>query len=46
MLRHSFPAMGTTIELLVQADDAGDALDAASAEFERIEPVLSGFRPT
>ncbi len=37
--------MGTTIELLVEADDAAGALDAGEAEFERLEQVMSRFRP-
>jgi thiamine biosynthesis lipoprotein len=36
--------MGTEMELLVEADDAGDALDAAEAEFHRLEALLSRFR--
>jgi thiamine biosynthesis lipoprotein len=43
--RHSFHAMGTTIELLVDADDGGPALAAAEAEFHRLEALLSRFRP-
>jgi thiamine biosynthesis lipoprotein len=46
MLRRSFPAMGTTIELLVEADDARSEFDAAECEFERLEQVMSRFRPT
>ena len=42
--RRTFRAMGTEIELLVDADDAGDALDAAEAEFHRLEALLSRFR--
>ncbi|HEY8645209.1 MAG TPA: FAD:protein FMN transferase [Gaiellaceae bacterium] len=38
--------MGTTIELLVEADDAEQAFDASAAEFERLEQVMSRFRPT
>jgi thiamine biosynthesis lipoprotein len=37
--------MGTTIELIVEADDAAAALDAGQAEFERLEQVMSRFRP-
>jgi thiamine biosynthesis lipoprotein len=44
MQRHTFTAMGTTIELLVEAADAD--FDAAVAEFERLEQVMSRFRPT
>jgi FAD:protein FMN transferase len=39
-----FRAMGTDIELLVDADEAGRQLDAAAAEFERLEELLSRFR--
>ena len=44
MERRSFRAMGTEIELLVDADDAGAALDASEAEFHRLEALLSRFR--
>lgn len=44
MERRVFRAMGTEIELLVEADDATDALDAAEAEFHRLEAILSRFR--
>ena len=44
MLRRSFGAMGTEIELLVDADHADDELDAAEAEFHRLEALLSRFR--
>jgi thiamine biosynthesis lipoprotein len=44
MERRTFHAMGTEMELLVVADDAGDALDAAEAEFHRLEALLSRFR--
>ena len=44
MLRHQFRAMGTEIELLLDADD--DALLAqAEAEFRRLESLLSRFQP-
>ena len=46
MMRRSFRAMGTTIELVVDADDADEPLAAAEAEFERLEQVMSRFRPT
>lgn len=46
MQQRSFSAMGTTIELLVEARDAEQAFDAAEAEFERLEQVMSRFRPT
>ncbi|HLY93269.1 MAG TPA: FAD:protein FMN transferase [Gaiellaceae bacterium] len=45
MTRRTFRAMGTDIELLVDADAATDELDAAEAEFERLEAILSRFRP-
>ncbi len=44
MERHTFRAMGTEIELLVEADEAGRALDAAEQEFHRLEALLSRFR--
>ena len=43
--RHRFRAMGTDVELLVEADDAADALAAAEAEFHRLEALLTRFRP-
>lgn len=46
MERRSFRAMGTTIELLVEADGLGAQLDAAEAEFERLEQIMSRFRPS
>ncbi len=46
MVQHTFPAMGTTIELFVEADEASAELGAAEAEFERLEQVMSRFRPT
>ncbi len=48
MLRRSFRAMGTDVELLLDAPDserARRALDRAETEFERLEQVLSRFRP-
>jgi thiamine biosynthesis lipoprotein len=45
MQRRAFHAMGTEIELLVETDDADRAFDLAEAEFERLEQVLSRFRP-
>ncbi len=46
MLTHSFRAMGTEVELFVDADeDAGPLLDEAEHEFERLESLLSRFRP-
>lgn len=44
-LRHRFRAMGTAIELLVEADEATTALAAAEQEFHRLEALLSRFRP-
>jgi FAD:protein FMN transferase len=44
MERHSFRAMGTEIELLVEAATAADALAAAEHEFHRLEALLSRFR--
>jgi FAD:protein FMN transferase len=46
MEQRSFAGMGTTIELLVEAESADRALDAAAAEFERLEQVMSRFRPS
>jgi FAD:protein FMN transferase len=46
MQQRSFSAMGTTIELLVETADAERAFDAAAMEFERLEQVMSRFRPT
>lgn len=46
MQSRSFHAMGTTIELHVEADDAEDAFDLAEAEFERLEQLMSRFRPS
>jgi FAD:protein FMN transferase len=44
LLRHRFHAMGTEIELLVEADEATPALAAAEDEFHRLEALLSRFR--
>lgn len=44
MRQHTFAAMGTTIELLVEADAVD--FEPAVAEFERLEQVMSRFRPT
>lgn len=44
MLRRTFTAMGTTVELVVEADAVD--FDAAEAEFERLEQTMSRFRPT
>ena len=49
MERHTFRAMGTEIELLLDAEPSAEG-DAALAEveheFERLEALLSRFRPT
>jgi thiamine biosynthesis lipoprotein len=45
LLRRRFRAMGTEIELLVEADEATAALAAAEGEFHRLEATLSRFRP-
>jgi FAD:protein FMN transferase len=45
MATRLFRAMGTEIELLVDALEAGAALDAAENEFHRLEALLSRFRP-
>lgn len=45
MERRAFRAMGTEIELLVDADEAWRELDAAEQEFHRLEQLLSRFRP-
>jgi len=46
--RRTFRAMGTEMELLVDADGAAEALDSAfdgaEAEFHRLEALLSRFR--
>jgi thiamine biosynthesis lipoprotein len=44
MEARAFRAMGTEIELLVEAQDAMDALSGAEAEFRRLEAILSRFR--
>ena len=44
LLRHRFRAMGTEIELLVEADEAASAFAAAEEEFHRLEALLSRFR--
>ncbi|HET8529385.1 MAG TPA: FAD:protein FMN transferase [Gaiellaceae bacterium] len=43
-LRRRFLAMGTTIELLVDAERADRPLAAAEGEFHRLERVLTRFR--
>ena len=48
MQRHSFPAMGTQVELLLDAEPSAEselALAGAEQEFERLEALLSRFRP-
>ena len=45
LLRHRFRAMGTEVELLVEADEAAGACAAAEEEFHRLEGLLSRFRP-
>ncbi len=45
MLKHAFHAMGTTFELAVEAERAGRAFAEAEAEVERLEQIMSRFRP-
>lgn len=45
MLRHGFDAMGTEVELLLDADEDAGAFAAAEREFRRLEALLSRFRP-
>lgn len=45
MIKHSFPAMGTEVELLLDAPAGEGALQAAEHEFHRLEALLSRFRP-
>jgi hypothetical protein len=47
MLRHTFAAMGTTVDALLASAtaDGPRALLAVEAEFERLEASLSRFRP-
>ncbi len=46
MIAHrTFRAMGTEIELVLDADTHDAAFDRAEAEFERLEQVMSRFRP-
>jgi FAD:protein FMN transferase len=45
MLRRSFRAMGTEIELLLDADEGNSQLARAEDEFRRLEAELSRFRP-
>lgn len=44
MRTHRFDAMGTVVELVLEADDAGLAFAAAEDEFERLEQIMSRFR--
>ena len=44
MLRHAFRAMGTEVELLLDAQDPS-LLTEAEAEFRRLEGIFSRFRP-
>ncbi len=44
MERHEFHAMGTTVECLLDADRR-DGFARVEAEFERLEALLSRFRP-
>jgi thiamine biosynthesis lipoprotein len=44
MEQRSFHAMGTEVELYVDAADAGPDLDRAEGAFHRLEDVLSRFR--
>jgi FAD:protein FMN transferase len=44
VIRHAFTAMGTEIELLLEAEDSS-LLPEVEAEFRRLETVLSRFRP-
>jgi len=44
MERRTFRAMGTEIDLLVDASGATAALSAAEDEFHRLEAILSRFR--
>lgn len=45
MSRHALRAMGTTVELHLDAEGADAALLAAEAEFARLEALLSRFLP-
>ena len=48
MQRHSFRAMGTDVELFLDAEPSAEnelALTRAEQEFERLEAILSRFRP-
>jgi FAD:protein FMN transferase len=45
METRAFRAMGTSVEVFVEAEDGRAALDSAEAEIERLEQVMSRFRP-
>lgn len=45
MQRRRFDAMGTEVELFLDADDERDALHRAEDELRRLEALLSRFRP-
>jgi FAD:protein FMN transferase len=45
VIRRAFRAMGTDVELLLDAQRGDAALVAAEAEFHRLEKLLSRFRP-
>jgi thiamine biosynthesis lipoprotein len=45
LTRHRFRAMGTDVELLVEAGDAAHSLAAAEAELHRLDALLTRFRP-
>jgi len=45
MIRRAFRAMGTDVELLLDAPRGDAALVAAEGEFHRLEKLLSRFRP-
>jgi FAD:protein FMN transferase len=44
MQTHSFDAMGTVVELVLEAEDPEAAFAAAEQEFERLEQIMSRFR--
>jgi FAD:protein FMN transferase len=45
MKQHIFPAMGTTVECLLESEaEAEPAFEAVVTEFERLEAILSRFR--
>lgn len=48
LMRHTFPAMGTEIELLLENEDEGQAQKAfrtCEREFARLEVIMTRFRP-